>query len=160
LPSIAPKPTIEPNWLETIFLAQSVDALWARHRAAEAARETGMTDRGVWSVAIAAAELASNALKFAKGGRVHLYRLDEPRPGLRIVVEDDGPGIENIELALQDGFSEGRFIQQSDTRARVRLRGLGAGLGAVRRLMDTFALENRKEGGVRAVAEKFLSIAL
>ena len=119
-----------------------------------AAAYLGMTDRDIWSLAIAVCELCSNVLKFAGGGTVHIDQMDYPKPGLRIVVEDEGPGIDDIESALKDGFSEGRLIAERD--GTVRLRGLGAGLGAVQRLMDTLHVENREEGGLRVVTEKFL----
>ena len=144
----------EPTWLESIRIDVSVDAHWARSRASAAARKAGMSERDVWSVSIAAAELASNVLKFANGGRMHLYKFEDPHCGVRMIVEDDGPGIVDIPAALADGFSEGCFIQERD--GATKLKGLGAGLGAVQRLMDTLTIENRPEGGLFVVTEKFL----
>ena len=92
-------------------------------------------------------------LKFAGSGRLVLKRLTAPRPGIEIVVEDDGPGIDDIEQAMLDGVSEGREIAEIPIKER---RGIGGGLGAVDRLMDEFELVNRPDGGVRATARKWI----
>jgi serine/threonine-protein kinase RsbT len=72
-------------------------------------------------IVTAASELARNTLQHGGGGRVTIEALEqEGRRGLRLVFEDSGPGIPDINLALKDGFST------SD--------GLGLGLGGARRL--------------------------
>jgi serine/threonine-protein kinase RsbT len=52
--------------------------------------------------------------------------LGEPRTGVRVTARDTGPGIPDVERALQDGFST--------------YAGLGLGLPGARRLMDEFAI--------------------
>ena len=79
----------------------------------------------------------------------------EPRHGLEITVEDRGPGIEDVDSALLDGFSEGRMLTEEELMTRPR-RGLGTGLGAVQRMMDSLRFENRESGGLRVVACKWL----
>jgi len=54
----------------------------------------------------AASELARNALDYGGGGTVRLEALENGhRRGLRLTFEDQGPGIPDIDLALQDGGS-------------------------------------------------------
>jgi len=55
-------------------------------------------------------------------------------------------------VAVRDGVSEGKTImERPDPRTR---RGLGAGLGAVQRLMDDVVIENRSPHGVKVTARK------
>ena len=84
----------------------------------------------------AASELARNALEHGGGGSVTLELLNDGRKrGLRLVFEDQGPGIANIELALRDGFSTGS--------------GLGLGLGGAKRLSHEFSIESAPGKGTR-----------
>jgi serine/threonine-protein kinase RsbT len=90
----------------------------------------------------AASELARNALIYGKGGQVALEPLENNgRRGLRLRVEDRGPGIPSIEIALQDGYTTGK--------------GLGLGLGGTRRLMDEFQIESTPGVGTKVVITKW-----
>ncbi len=76
-------------------------------------------------IVTAASELARNALVHGGGGEVHLSLLQEGVwRGLRVVFEDHGPGIPDIALAMQDGYT---------TRGT-----LGLGLGGAKRLVNDF----------------------
>ena len=87
-------------------------------------------------VVTAASELARNTVTYGGGGTARLEALqDGGRRGLRVVFEDKGPGIADIEQALQDGFTSGH--------------GLGLGLGGARRLSSEFAIESRVGEGTR-----------
>lgn len=75
----------------------------------------------------AASELSRNALEHGGGGKAELQVLHHgPRCGVRLIVEDDGPGIRDLGLALTDGYSTGG--------------GMGLGLAGSRRLVDEFDL--------------------
>jgi anti-sigma regulatory factor (Ser/Thr protein kinase)/serine/threonine protein phosphatase PrpC len=85
------------------------------------------TERG--NVAIVATELANNLVRHAKGGEILLQGIANGHGGtLEIVSLDRGPGIENIEQSLQDGYSTGGTS--------------GTGLGAVKRLSSSFDLHS------------------
>jgi serine/threonine-protein kinase RsbT len=108
------------------------------------ARRVRCASRDEWNLA---SEAATNVIKFATTGRLTL-RLDvDPAPAVVLVVEDDGPGIPNVTLAMMDHFSEG--VDLRSLEHRVEHRGLGTGLGAIRRLLTTLVIENRVEGGAR-----------
>ena len=78
----------------------------------------------------AASELARNTLDYGGGGAVRLESLQEgPRKGLRLIFEDQGPGIPDLEKALTDGYTTGK--------------GMGMGLGGSKRLVNEFAIESR-----------------
>ena len=77
----------------------------------------------------AVSELARNALVHGGGGEVCVDSLRQGSlRGVRLVVSDQGPGIEDIAQALTDGHTTGR--------------GLGLGLGGSRRLVDDFTIES------------------
>jgi len=92
-------------------------------------------------VATAASELARNILKYAGTGHVTVSPVEcNGRTGVEIVAEDRGPGIEDIELAIQDRYSSGGT--------------LGLGLPGVRRLMDVFKIESKPGQGTRVLVQK------
>ena len=67
-----------------------------------------------------------NIVRFADTGEVVVELLEVPRRGVQIVARDGGPGIADVDHALDDGYST--------------YGGLGLGLPGVRRLMDEFAV--------------------
>ena len=124
------------------------DAIWARMQAIKMASAAGFSRQASWSIGTALSELVTNAIKFAKGGK---FSMTVHQRTFEIVVEDEGPGIEDISSALVDGFSEGAAIPPG-----ARTRGLGSGLGAVQRLMDEFCIKNKERGGLYVRALKHL----
>ena len=94
-------------------------------------------------VATAVSELARNIVKYATRGDVILRTCaGQSGDGVEIVVEDDGPGIDDLEQAMQDHFST------SGT--------LGLGLPGVKRMMDEFAIESQRGRGTRVTIRKWL----
>jgi serine/threonine-protein kinase RsbT len=76
----------------------------------------------------AASELARNMLRYANGGEVQLETmLNGLKTGIRLTFDDKGPGIPDIKLAMQDGYSTGR--------------SLGLGLPGAKRLVNEFDLK-------------------
>ena len=71
----------------------------------------------------AASEIARNTVEYGGGGTLQIEELrDGLRLGVRLVFEDKGPGIPDIDRAMTDGYSTGT--------------GMGLGLGGTRRLVD------------------------
>ncbi len=90
----------------------------------------------------AASELARNTLIYGGGGEVRLEVVrDGARRGIRLVFEDRGPGIADVEQALRDGFTSGN--------------GLGLGLGGSRRLVNEFEVVSRPGEGTRVTVVKW-----
>jgi serine/threonine-protein kinase RsbT len=87
-------------------------------------------------IVTAASELARNTVDYGGGGIVRLQALEDGRRvGLRLTFEDKGPGIENLELVMKDGYTSGG--------------GLGLGLGGARRLSNEFEIVSRPGEGTR-----------
>jgi serine/threonine-protein kinase RsbT len=90
----------------------------------------------------AASELARNALIYGGGGLLKWEMLqDGGRRGLRLTFQDQGPGIDNLDLALTDGWSSGK--------------GLGLGLTGARRLVNEFELDSTIGVGTRVTVTRW-----
>ncbi len=90
----------------------------------------------------AASELARNTLDYGGGGEVEIALLSNGiRKGLQLTFIDKGPGIPDIQRALQDGFSSGS--------------GLGLGLGGARRLSNEFSIESKPGEGTRVTIARW-----
>jgi serine/threonine-protein kinase RsbT len=93
-------------------------------------------------VVTAASEIARNTVIHGGGGTVNLELLnDGPRRGLRLIFEDKGPGIPDIEAAFRDGFTTGA--------------GLGLGLGGARRLSSELHVSSRVGEGTRVTLTRW-----
>ena len=115
----------------------------ARRMARALAREMGLGKVAASCAETAVTELGNNLVFHATaGGTITLAAVDRSDAvGLEVIVEDQGPGIADLDVALQDGFSTNR--------------GLGSGLGGVRRLMDEFEIAAPLGVGTRIVARKW-----
>jgi len=90
----------------------------------------------------AASELARNTLVHGGGGSMGTALVDNGlRRGVRVVFEDSGPGIPDLDLALTDGWTSGT--------------GLGLGLSGSRRLVDEFAIDSRPGRGTTVTIVKW-----
>lgn len=118
--------------------AHPTDHVVVGHLARKFAREVGFDERSASEVAISAAELVSNAVRHARVGTLELRELGAPRPGIEIIVRDEGPGIPSPDLAVVDGWSRGAPLAP-DARPS---EGTGYGLGAVRRLSDDTEIQS------------------
>ena len=106
------------------------------------AAQLGFAESEQFLIATAVSELATNIIRYANRGRITLRMIREDgRTGIEVTAEDHGPGIVNIDEAMQEHFSSGS--------------GLGLGLPSVRRIMDEFAIESNPGQGTRVVVRKW-----
>jgi serine/threonine-protein kinase RsbT len=118
------------------------DVVRARQATRALAVELGFGLVDQTKIVTAASELARNTVIHGGGGMVRLEGLnDGPRRGLRLVFEDRGPGIADIEQALKDGYTTGT--------------GLGLGLGGARRLMSEFHIVSEPGQGTIITAARW-----
>jgi serine/threonine-protein kinase RsbT len=127
---------------KAIDIAESDDVVRVRQAVRDAAVELGFSIVDQTKVVTAASELARNTYIYGGGGTVRLELLNSNgRNGLRLVFDDDGPGIPDIETAMRDGYTTGT--------------GLGMGLGGARRLVSEFEIESKPTGGTRVIATRW-----
>jgi serine/threonine-protein kinase RsbT len=82
----------------------------------------------------AASELARNTLEHGRGGRMRVEEVENgTRRGIKLVFEDEGPGIPDISLALRDGYTTGS--------------GMGLGLSGSKRLVNEFEIKSEAGRG-------------
>lgn len=90
----------------------------------------------------AASEIARNTLRYGGGGEAHVSRHNESdRTGIELSFIDKGPGIENLELAMTDGYTSGG--------------GLGLGLSGAKRLADDFHIDTEPGKGTTVKIAKW-----
>ena len=119
---------------ETLPLREEADIVGARQVVRKWAAELafGLVDQT--KIVTAASELARNTVVYGGGGTLRLEALsDGGRRGLRLVFEDQGPGIPDVAQALQDGYTTGG--------------GMGLGLGGARRLTHEFEIQSKAGQG-------------
>ena len=121
---------------DTRAVRTSEDVVVVRRVVREWALSAGFSLVDQTKIITAASELARNVVVYGGGGTLRLESLnDDQRRGLRLVFEDQGPGIPDIERALKDGYTTGN--------------GLGLGLGGARRLSNEFEIDSRPGAGTR-----------
>ncbi len=116
------------------------DVVLARQRARDVAASLGLDNQDQIRFATATSEIARNAFRYARSGRVAFSaRLDMPQR-IQVTVTDAGPGIDDLDTIL-----EGHY--QSET-------GLGKGITGTRRLMDEFTIETSPRGTIVCMARR------
>ncbi|HEX5368608.1 MAG TPA: anti-sigma regulatory factor [Dehalococcoidia bacterium] len=128
--------------LQYIEVSNEKDIVASRQAARALAAELGFGAIDQSRIATAVSELTRNVVRYATNGRgrVTIRRVGE-RPGIEIIVADDGPGIENIESAMQDGYTSGS--------------GMGLGLPGTKRLMDEMLIESEPGSGTTVTIRKW-----
>ncbi len=110
-----------------------------RRAAADRAVQEGLDERRAATAALVATEAATNLFKYAVRGEVHISGLGKfGAPGVQILSLDHGPGIENLQQCLADGYST------SGT--------LGGGLGGIARMSDEFDIYSQPGKGTAMVS--------
>ncbi|GED19641.1 MAG: anti-sigma regulatory factor [Kurthia gibsonii] len=110
------------------------DIVEARQLGRNEAKRIGFGAVDQARITTAISELARNIYLYADKGRILIETIDmSGTKGIKIVAQDEGPGIEDIRLVMQDGYSTSQ--------------GLGAGLPGVRRLMDEFDIQTTVNEG-------------
>lgn len=112
-----------------VDIHNSDDIVAARKAGHQLALDLGFSLTDVTMIATAISEIARNITSYAGRGAVRIAVAErDGRKALVVRAEDDGPGIADIERAMEDGYSTGR--------------GLGMGLPGARRLMDRLIVDS------------------
>ena len=134
-----------PEPEERITIESDHDVVTARQRARELAAKVDLTSTDQTLLATAISEVARNMTTYATRGEVLLSIVRDNGPpareGIRVVARDHGPGIEDVDLAMQDGYTSGG--------------GLGLGLPRARRLVDEFDIVTAPKAGTTVTLVKW-----
>lgn len=125
-----------------VGIATDNDIVTARQEGRRLSSELGFSSTDLTLIATAISEVARNIRLYAEQGDVQLRLLRERgREGILVVARDKGPGILDVERAMQDGYSSGG--------------GSGLGLPGARRLMDEFDIRSKPGKGVTVTMKKW-----
>ena len=129
-----------------VAVSEDVDVVVARQAGRALAEELGMSSSLQTMVATAISEVARNIVVYADRGEIVISVVENGyRRGVQVVARDEGPGIDDVDLALSDGYSSAG--------------SLGLGLPGARRLMDEFELASSPREGTTVVMRKWGSEA-
>jgi serine/threonine-protein kinase RsbT len=117
-----------------VAIRTDADVVKARQEARALGQSLGFSSTDLTLLATAISEVARNITTYAGEGELSLRALnDGARQGIEVLAVDHGPGIDDVEQAMQDGFTTGN--------------GLGLGLPGTRRLVDDFELSTTPGAG-------------
>lgn len=129
-----------------IAIEHEADIVAARQEGRRQAEALGFTGADLTIIATAISELSRNIVRYAGRGELRFWAEDNGRgPGLVVEAKDEGPGIPDLQRALEDGYSTGR--------------GLGLGLPGTRRLMDEFEIRSEPGRGTVVTVKKWIRAA-
>ena len=127
----------------TINIITEWDIVAARQIGRNVAKEIGFGTVDQARITTAISELARNIYLYAHAGEIIIEAIEEEdKKGIAITATDKGPGIDNVRMVMEDGFST--------------MGGLGAGLPGVRRLMDHIDIQSLIGQGTIVKVEKWL----
>ena len=125
-----------------LAIAADVDVVEARQQGRALAAVAGFSSGEQTVIAAAISEIARNILMYAKKGEIRLELVQNgDRQGVSIIASDQGPGIADIDRAMQYGYSTSH--------------GVGAGLPGAKRLMDEFDLKSVVGQGTTVTMKKW-----
>ena len=126
-----------------ILINNDLDIVTARVEGRNLARALGFGIIDQARIATAISELARNIVLYAKSGQMIVRQIENTHQrGIEIMCVDNGPGIADISLVMQDGYSSHR--------------GLGMGLPGTKRLMDEFEISSQAGVGTTVTVRKWL----
>lgn len=128
---------------KVVAINGDIDIIAARQAGRLAAQRLGFSAVDQSRITTAISELARNIVVYGVRGTVTLREVSGAagQRGLEVVIQDEGPGIANLDQAMGQGFTSGK--------------GLGAGLPGSKRLMDDFEINSTPGKGVHIVIRKW-----
>lgn len=126
-----------------IAINSEIDIVTARQKGREMAAKLGFSSTELTLIATAISEIARNIVEYAREGEISLSIGQQgDKQGIVVIGCDNGPGIPNIKLAMQDGYSTGK--------------SLGLGLPGAKRLMDEFEIVSEVGKGTKVTMKKWV----
>lgn len=128
--------------LLAVAIRQETDIILARQRTRRIVELAGFEKQDQTRVTTAVSEIVRNALEYGGGGRIAYWIETDVPQHLRIVVQDNGPGMTNKAAVLAGHH-------QSDI-------GMGVGVLGAQRLMDRFEIDTQPGRGTIVTMTKLL----
>ncbi|HEX7575098.1 MAG TPA: anti-sigma regulatory factor [Candidatus Methanoperedens sp.] len=126
-----------------IPIDSEIDIVTARQKGREMAARLGFSSTELTLIATAISEVARNIVEYARDGEISLSVVTQgDKRGIIVIACDNGPGIPDIKLAMQDGYSTGK--------------SLGLGLPGAKRLMDEFEIVSEVGKGTKITMKKWV----
>ena len=125
-----------------VAIERETDIVTARQSGRELAAGCGFSSTDQTLIALAISELARNIVVYAERGEIVMSTALGDRPGIEIIARDHGPGIQDVDLALRDGYST--------------TKSLGLGLPGTRRVMDEFEIDSGPGKGTTVTVRKWV----
>lgn len=126
-----------------VLINYAGDIVVARQKGRALAIELGFDGSDLTLIATAISEIARNIVTHAKRGEIALLSVQQgAKRGICVIARDEGPGIVDINQAMQYGFSTHK--------------GLGVGLPGAKLLMDDFEIESKVGRGTVITMKKWL----
>ncbi len=125
-----------------IPIETDADIVTARQEGRRLASLLDFSPSDLTVIAAAISEVARNIVEYATRGEVQVRLVERNgRRGVMVVAKDVGPGISDVAMALQDGYSTSG--------------SLGLGLPGARRLMDEFEIQTELGKGTQVTMKKW-----
>ncbi len=126
-----------------VLINSEIDIVTARQQGRALAAQLGFSSTELTLIATAISEIVRNIIEYARRGEICLSIIQNgDKRGILVIATDKGPGIPNIKLAMQDGYSTGK--------------SLGLGLPGAKRLMDEFDIVSEVGKGTKVTMKKWV----
>ena len=124
-------------------ISADIDVAYAALGAKNYAKDIGFSKADQYMISTAVSELARNIRTYANDGTINLnFVKNNSKKGIEVVAEDLGPGIQDIDKAMEDNFSTGNTM--------------GVGLPGTKRLMDDFQIDYHRTQGTKITVRKWI----
>lgn len=126
-----------------IYIQKEPDVEKAARYGLHLADNAGFKSSTACLISTSISELARNVYKYAGEGVITIKVLSlEGKKGIKVVCDDNGPGIEDLELAMREGYSTSP-------------KSLGVGLSGLKRMMDELEIDTEPGKGTKIIAYKW-----
>jgi len=123
-------------------ISSVMDVVHVRRQGLEMALELGFPTPEATKIAVVISELGRNIVLYTKGGLINLIAYTGDRKGIKIIAQDQGPGIDNLNQVLEGGYTSSN--------------GLGLGVSGSKRIMDEFEIKSVAGVGTKITSVKWL----
>ena len=119
-----------------------INVVTTRRRGLEMAQKLGFSLPDAIKIAVVISELARNITLYTEGGTITLIPQTGDRKGIKVIAQDTGPGIDDVERVLAGGYTTSK--------------GLGMGISGSKKIMDEFDIQTVLGGGTTIKGTKWL----